>query len=114
MKTRLKKLLSMILIAIFVSTVIVPFNVSADTQKGIVKVDSYLNVRSEASTSATSLGKLYNNESITIIDTVDSGGTKWYKIQYAGTNGYVSSEYITLISSVPLTQRNSGYSTMGG
>ncbi|MBQ9846761.1 MAG: SH3 domain-containing protein [Clostridia bacterium] len=99
MKTRLKKLLSMILITIIVSTVIVPFNVSADTQKGIVKVDSYLNVRSEASTDSSTLGKLYNNETVTVVDTVESGGIKWYKIQYAGTNGYVSSEYITLISS---------------
>ena len=99
MKKRIKKILSIMLVIIVVSTVIVPVNVSASTQTGIVKVDSYLNVRSDASTDSTILGKLANNETVTIIDTIQSGGVKWYKIQYAGSNGYVSAEYITLISS---------------
>ena len=99
MKKRIKKILSIMLVIIVVSTVIVPVNVSASTQTGIVKVDSYLNVRSDASTDASILGKLSNNETITILDTIESGGVKWYKIQYAGSNGYVSAEYITLISS---------------
>ena len=99
MTKQLRIILSMILIAIIVSTVIVPVNVSASTQKGIVKVESYLNVRETPSSDATSIGKLYNNETITIIDTVENEDVKWYKIQFGNTNGYVSAKYINLIVS---------------
>lgn len=53
---------------------------------------SMLNIRSYASTDAEILGKAPNNAKVNVID--DSLGD-WYKIEYDGVIGYVSSEYLT-------------------
>lgn len=99
MKKYDKFLLSVITVFVMLSTVIIPFHVTAATQIGIVSVDSYLNVRSGAGTSYSSIGKLYNNDTVTVLDSVQSGGVKWYKIEYGDTYGYISASYVSIIES---------------
>lgn len=68
-------------------------NASAeDTTIGYVRVSkgSYLNVRSEATSDSKSIGKLYLNDSVQIIETLG----EWHKIYYNDTFGYVHSSYI--------------------
>ena len=61
------------------------------TAQGIVvNITSYLNVRSNASTSSKVLGKVYKNDKVDIIGQTGS----WYKINYKGKTGYVSKDYV--------------------
>lgn len=57
----------------------------------VFDVSSYLNVRSGASKSYSIIGKLKNNQQVTI--TGESGN--WYQINYNGSTGYVSKDYVT-------------------
>lgn len=59
----------------------------------VAKVSGAVNIRSEASTSGAVLGKIYNNNAATILDTVDGEGGKWYKIQSGSVTGYIKAEY---------------------
>ena len=64
----------------------------ADSDEGVVKAD-VLNVRSGPSTDNEVIGKLYENNTVKILES--SNG--WYKIQKNdGQTGWVSGEYITL------------------
>ncbi len=66
----------------------------ADSNEGVVKAD-VLNVRSGPSTDNEVIGKLYENNTVKILES--SNG--WYKIQKNdGQTGWVSGEYITLKS----------------
>ncbi|MGL5870043.1 SH3 domain-containing protein [Clostridium chrysemydis] len=64
--------------------------------KGKVSVSSYLNVRSDASTSARVLGKLYGGDSVNIL----GKDGEWYKIDFNGDDGYVFGTYIKDIEKV--------------
>lgn len=64
--------------------------------KGKVSVNSYLNVRSDASTSARVLGKLYGGDSVNI----EGKDGEWYKIEFNGDDGYVFGTYIKNIEKV--------------
>lgn len=79
-------------IAIALSTCILTAASLAYTGTGTVKVNTYLNIRSSASTGSAIVGKLYNGTNVTIIDS--SSG--WYKVSYNGTTGWVSGSYLTL------------------
>jgi len=59
--------------------------------KGVVKVSGSLNVRKGAGTQYAKLGTLKNGKEVTVT------GSKgdWYAIDYNGTTGYVSRDYIT-------------------
>jgi len=67
-------------------------NTQQTTQvKGVVNV-AVLNLRSKPTTSSSILGKLYKNETLTIIS--ESNG--WYNVVTSkGVKGYVSAEYVT-------------------
>lgn len=80
----------------------------AYTGTGTVKVNTYLNVRSSASTSASIIGKLYNGTNVTITGSTNG----WYKINYNGGSGWVSSSYITT-SSKATTVVNTAKSCLG-
>lgn len=71
--------------------------ITANTPEGVktgtVKVSDSLNVRASASTTANVIGSLKNGATVTILDDATSG---WYKIQYNGTTGWVSSDYVTV------------------
>jgi cell wall-associated NlpC family hydrolase len=58
---------------------------------GTVKASS-LNLRSSASTSASVLTTLKSGASVV----VESSSGGWYKVNYGGTEGYVSDDYISL------------------
>lgn len=51
--------------------------------------DEYINIRSEASTDSEVVGKVYNNNSVTILSQVGD----WYEIQSGNATGYVKAEY---------------------
>lgn len=59
---------------------------------GYVRVssDSYLNVRLEANNKSKIIGKLYLNDCVEIVETVN----KWHKINFDGSYAYVHSKYI--------------------
>ena len=63
---------------------------------------SYLNVRSEPSSSGTLVGVLSKGSTVTITERLDG----WYKIESNGLTGYVSAEYIS-------TDGSSGSSSSG-
>ena len=62
------------------------------------KVNAALvNMRKEAKYSASVLKELSLNTKVTVLgETKDSSGTKWYKINYNGTVGYMVAEFVTI------------------
>ena len=67
-----------------------PSETPSSSNGKVVNVTSNLRVRSSASTSSSTLGYLLNGEEVTIIG--ETGN--WYKINFNGSVGYVSKEYI--------------------
>lgn len=66
---------------------------------------SSLNVRSAAGTSSQVLGYVYGGDTVSVTGSAtDSTGKVWYRINFRGTSGYVSSLYIDLTE----TQEPSG------
>ena len=59
----------------------------------ISHVSNYVNIRSEANTSSSIVGKIYNNCAATILATVDGEGGTWYQIKSGTVTGYIKSEY---------------------
>ena len=64
------------------------------TQKGVTTAN--LNFRKNASTSSNLITTIPKNTTINIVDKSISG---WYKVEYNGNTGYVSSSYVTLNTS---------------
>ncbi len=68
---------------------------SADNSgSNVYKTTSNLNLRSEASTKGSILLTIPNGATITYL----SASGSWYKVQYSGKTGWVSSEYVTKTS----------------
>lgn len=59
----------------------------------ISHVTNYVNVRQEANTSSTVVGKIYNNCAATILSTIDGEDGKWYQIQSGSVKGYIKAQY---------------------
>lgn len=57
---------------------------------------SALNVRERATTAASIVGKVYNKQSVTILDCVGSGSDEWYQVDMNSGKAYAKREYITL------------------
>ena len=66
---------------------------SAYDNVAISHVSNYVNIRSEANTSSSIVGKIYNNCAATILATVDGEGGTWYQIKSGTVTGYIKSEY---------------------
>ncbi|MCQ2523475.1 MAG: SH3 domain-containing protein [Lachnospiraceae bacterium] len=68
---------------------------SADSvqSKGKCVANTLLNVRSEASATATKLGVLNEGQSVDFVEEVEGG---WCKIKFDGEIGYVKAEYVTI------------------
>ncbi|MCI2050047.1 MAG: SH3 domain-containing protein [Lachnospiraceae bacterium] len=64
---------------------------SADTGIAVSSADDFVNIRSEASTDAKILGKLYKDSVATIIENT---GTGWVKIKSGDVTGYVKDDYL--------------------
>ncbi|EPB8153691.1 SH3 domain-containing protein [Clostridium perfringens] len=63
-------------------------------KKGIVKVNSALNMRSGPGSNYGVIGTLRNNDKVEIIKEVDG----WYEIRFNGKVGYASKSYITIVN----------------
>lgn len=68
-----------------------------DSVRGIVTA-SVLNVRNQANTSGTIVGKLARNDSVIILETLSG----WYKIMFNGKEAFASSDWINLTSGTPV------------
>ena len=66
---------------------------SAYDNVAISHVSNYVNIRSEANTSSSIVGKIYNNCAATILATVDGEGGTWYQVKSGTVTGYIKSEY---------------------
>ena len=58
----------------------------------VVTQQDDLNVRSDASLSAPKIGSVKKGSTVNIIGETDG----WYKIEYNGSYGYVSSDYLSI------------------
>lgn len=77
----------------------------------IMYVKSSANVRSKPSKDDEKLGTLSTNEEVNVTGQVDNG---WYRINYNGSEGYVSGDLLSTektVESVPDTNNNSGEGT---
>ena len=61
------------------------------TETSLVVTTKSVNLRAEASTSASVLSVLPSKTELTLIETGDDG---WAKVEYNGTTGYISAEYL--------------------
>ena len=67
-----------------------------DKLTGTVELDNgYLNVRQEAP-SGTIIGKLYDGDKVTILDTAVIDGKKWHKVTDGKVTGWSSADYIVI------------------
>lgn len=64
---------------------------SATKETGKITTES-LNVRSGPGKNYDAIGKVYSSETVTVIGSEDG----WYRIDYNGTEGYVSAKYVDL------------------
>ena len=62
----------------------------ADIGVSNISEDSYINIRSAATTESDVVGKLYCNSAVTILGTEG----EWYQIHSGNCDGYIKSEYI--------------------
>ncbi|MDD6316480.1 MAG: NlpC/P60 family protein [Clostridia bacterium] len=65
-----------------------------EVKGGEVQVGSAVNLRTEATTASSVITQLTNGSRVAVLDVTDDGS--WYKVAYAGQNGYVSAEYVEL------------------
>ena len=63
---------------------------------GTVHVNDSLRVRSGPGTSYAMVGSLYDNDVVTITETVENSSGKWYKVTKGTLTGYSSADYITI------------------
>lgn len=81
---------------------------SAYDNVAISHVSNYVNIRSEANTSSSIVGKIYNNCAATILATVDGEGGTWYQIQSGSVKGYIKSEYFITGAEAEKIAKNDG------
>ena len=74
---------------------------SVPTEKGVTTAN--LNLRMEASTSSKIITTIPKGKTIEIVEKLNSG---WYKVNYSGKTGYVSSKYVSMNGSNNNTNTN--------
>ena len=74
---------------------VIPMALAADALTGTVQglSSGYLKIRKEAPSGAE-IGKLYNGNVVTILDTVVIDNTKWHKVTYGTVTGWASGDFI--------------------
>ena len=87
-----KRILSLILALTLIFSII-PMGAAAasDVKYGIAYTKANLRLRSEASTSSTSLTTASKGEVVLVLNAADNG---WYKVSYNGTVGYMSGTHL--------------------
>lgn len=63
------------------------------SQIAVSQVTDYVNIREQATTDSSIVGKIYNNCAATILETVAGEGGDWYRIQSGTVNGYIKAQY---------------------
>ncbi len=114
-----KRVLSLLLCLCLLIHLFVGFAVLAEekaTLTGTVHVSDTLRVRNAPGTNGTTVvGYLYNNDVVTIHETVlDSNGGKWYHITKGSITGYASADYITVNASYENDEQFEAYLTAQG
>ncbi|MCC8137569.1 MAG: C40 family peptidase [Clostridiales bacterium] len=66
------------------------YDTSMSGETAFGQCDNYINVRSDASTDSEVVGKIYNNNSVTILGQLGD----WYEIQSGNVTGYVKADFI--------------------
>ncbi|MCI7098578.1 MAG: C40 family peptidase [Lachnospiraceae bacterium] len=74
----------------------------------IAQVNSYVNVRSQASTSGKIVGKMYDNSAAVIKKSVKGEGGTWYYISSGSVTGYVKAAYFVTGSSAAKVAAETG------
>lgn len=74
----------------------------------IAQVNSYVNVRSQASTSGKIVGKMYDNSAAVIKKSVKGEGGTWYYISSGSVTGYVKASYFVTGSSAAKVAAETG------
>ncbi len=62
---------------------------SMSGEMAFAQCDEYINIRSDANVDSEVVGKVYNNNSVTILSQVGD----WYEVQTGNATGYVKAEY---------------------
>ncbi len=113
-----KRLFCVLLCLCLLANMFVGFSaLAADTvSTGTVHVSDTLYVRNIPSTSgSTIIGRLYNNDVVTIHDTVtDESGGRWYHISKGDLTGYSSAAYITINATYETDEEFEAYLTAQG
>ncbi|EPE62240.1 SCP-like extracellular family protein [Exiguobacterium sp. S17] len=78
------------------ATVQAAYTETAINTKGSVTGISQINVRKTPSRSATSLGKIVRNGTMTVRTSFTVGGSKWYKVKWGAGVAYVPAAYVKL------------------
>ncbi|MDO5410533.1 MAG: SH3 domain-containing C40 family peptidase [Lachnospiraceae bacterium] len=77
----------------------------------VAQVNSYVNVRSKASTNGKVVGKMKDNTAAVIKKSVKGDGGKWYYISSGSVKGYVKASYFVTGSSAKKVALSTGTST---
>lgn len=110
-----KRIISCLVSLCLLANLFAGFCVLADSvSTGTVHVGDTLRVRSEPSTSSSVKGYLYNNDIVTIHETVTAGGTRWYRITKDDLSGYASADYITINATYETDEEFEAYLTAQG
>mgnify|MGYP002518578426 CR=1 FL=1 len=99
-----KKLLSVIIcIVVTFTAVIAPsaqYAFATSTVTGtVITQDDPLTVRAEPHLNSTKLGTVAKGSTVTITDSTSYSG--WYQIDFNGSVGYVSSQYVRIDTTIP-------------
>ncbi len=73
---------------------------------GLVSAAGYLNVREQPSTGSVTIGRLFSNCQVTILDSVDNSEGSWYHITCGDVEGYVSASYVLVGSAAKTAEDN--------
>ena len=89
---------------------------SAYENIAVARVSGSVNVRSQATTSSSVVGKIYNNCAATILSTVDGEGGKWYEIKSGNVTGYIKAQYFVTGTQAEQAAREAGteFGTISG
>ncbi len=112
-----KRVLSFLLVLCLLTNLLVGFvALAADTvSTGTVHVDDTLRVRSGPNTSSSVVGYLYNNDIVTIHETVTAAnGDRWHRISKGTLSGYAHSAYITVNATYETDEQFEAYLTAQG
>ena len=70
-----------------------------------------MNIRTEPNVEAEVVGKIYNNSSAQILDTVEMEDGEWYKILSGSVEGYIKAEFFVTGEDAEAIAREVGYVT---